>query len=208
MPEVRPKRRWWRRLLLVALVLGAATVGMHEHVVRGARSEIFAAAEVEVADCIVVPGARIFTNGEPYPLLVDRLATARELYVAGKAPCIVLSGRGGAGLADDEVAAMRRWLRDRGVPDHAMRDDPLGLRTIDTMRRCRTDFGMRSAIVVTNPFHLPRAVFLGRHAGVDVRGVEAPYGSDYSTATMWKNQGREVAARVWAWLEVFVGGAG
>jgi vancomycin permeability regulator SanA len=67
--------------------------------------------------------------------------------------------------------------------------------------------GARSAIVVTNPFHVPRSVFLGVHCGLDVRGVAAPYGSDYSTWTMWKNEGREVAARVWAWLDVFVFGA-
>ncbi|MBL8750593.1 MAG: YdcF family protein [Planctomycetes bacterium] len=204
---VPKRRRWWRRIAVGALVLTLVAGAMHEHVVRSAAHAIFTIDAVAPADCIVVPGARILPDGRPYHLLEDRLATAHELFVRGKAPCILLSGRGGAGIAEDEVASMRRWLASRGVPDAAMRDDPLGLRTIDTMRRCRTDFGMRSAIVVTNPFHVPRAVFLGEHLGLDVRGVEAPYGRDYSAGTMVRNRVREVCARIFAWCEVFLGGA-
>jgi SanA protein len=190
--------------VVAAVGLGASTAAMHEHVVRSATPAIFTVGSVPRADCIVVPGARIFADGSPYPLLEDRLRTAQELFAAGKAERILLSGHGGGGAGENEVAAMRRWLAARGVPDAAMCDDPLGLRTIDTMRRCRGEFGMRSAIVVTNPFHLPRAVFLGRHFGLDVRGVEAPWGFDYSAGTMLKNGGREVLARIFAWWEVFV----
>lgn len=197
-----PKRRRWRRLALAGLSLVVAMAAMHEHVVRSAAAAIFTIDAVPPAECIVVPGARILPDGQPYDLLEDRLAAARDLYVRGKAPCILLSGRGGGDVVEDEVGSMRRWLAARGVPQAAMRDDPLGLRTIDTMRRCRNDFGMRSAIVVTNPFHVPRAVFLGRHCGLDVRGVEAPYGHDYSFGTMLRNRGREVIARIFAWCEV------
>ena len=199
------RRRW--RWFLVALLLLLSVVAMHEHVVLSAQHRIYDAASVPRADCILVPGARIHADGQPYPLLADRLATALDLFRRGKSTQIVLSGRGGGGLAIDEVAAMRRWLAARGVPDDAMQDDALGLRTLDTMQRCGAVVGARSAIVVTNPFHVPRSVFLGVQCGLDVRGVAAPYGFDYSTWTMWRNEGREVAARVWAWLEVFVFGA-
>ena len=104
-----------------------SVVAMHEHVVRSARHRIYDAASVPRADCILVPGARIHADGQPYPLLADRLATALDLFQHGKATRIVLSGRGGGGLALDEVAAMRRWLSARGVPADAMRDDALGL---------------------------------------------------------------------------------
>ena len=203
MTAARRRRRW----LFVALGLFLSVVAMHEHVVCSAQDRIYDAASVPRADCILVPGARIHADGQPYPLLADRLATALDLFQRGKSTRIVLSGRGGGGRALDEVAAMRRWLSLRGVPADAMQDDALGLRTLDTMRRCGALMGVRSAIVVTNPFHVPRSVFLGVQCGLDVRGVAAPYGSDYSAWTMWKNEGREVAARVWAWLDVFVFGA-
>ena len=200
-------RRWRRRWLLIALgTFLLAGIAMHEHVVRSAQDRIFDPASVPPAECILVPGARIHADGQPYSLLADRLAAALDLYRRGKATRIVLSGRGGGGVAVDEVAAMRRWLAARGVPADAMQDDVLGLRTLDTMQRCGPVMGVRSAIVVTNPFHLARSVFLGVQCGLDVRGVAAPYGYDYSTWTMCKNQGREVVARVWAWLDVFVFG--
>ena len=185
----------------MVLVVGGA---MHTHVVLAASPHTFAAADVSAADCIVVPGARIHADGRPFALLADRLAAAFELWRDGKAPRILLSGRGGGGLAVDEVASMRRWLLERGVPPPALVDDPLGLRTLDTMQRCRDVFGMRSAIVVSNPFHVARCVFLARSVGLDATGVAAPYLTSYSTVTMAKNRGREVIARVRAWLDVFV----
>jgi vancomycin permeability regulator SanA len=202
----RAQRRWLRRgawVLAGVLLLCAA---MHTHVVLTASPHTFAPADAPTADCIVVPGARIHADGTPFDLLTDRLDTARHLFALGKAKCIVLSGRGGGGLDEDEVASMRRWLLARGVPAAAMVDDALGLRTLDTMRRCR-ELGMRSAIVVTNPFHIARSVFLARAVGLDASGVEAPYAHDYSLGTMAKNRGREVIARVWAWLDVFAFGA-
>ena len=184
----------------------AAIVGANLHVVLAADPFVAPAAAVLPADCIVVPGARILADGTPFSMLTDRLAAAHDLWRRGKAPRIVLSGRGGGGLAEDEVGAMRRWLLDRGVPAAALVDDPAGLRTLDTMRRCLEPLGMRSAIVVSNDFHVARAVFLGRHVGLDARGVAAPALVAYSSGTSWRNRGREVLARVRAWLDVFVFG--
>ncbi|MFN9441482.1 MAG: ElyC/SanA/YdcF family protein, partial [Planctomycetota bacterium] len=67
-----------------------------------------AVADAPAGDAIVVLGARIHADGRPYSLLVDRLVTAEDLWRHGKAPRIVLSGLGGGGVGDDEVAAMRR----------------------------------------------------------------------------------------------------
>jgi SanA protein len=200
-------RRWRRRVFVGCTGAVLLAVAMHTHVLVAASAHTSAAAEAPLADCIVVPGARIHRDGTPYDLLADRLAAAHDLFVAGRAARIVVSGRGSGELAEDEVGAMRRWLEARGVPAAAIVDDALGLRTLDTMRRCREQLGMRSAIVVTNPFHTPRAVFLARAVGLDAHGVEAPYRREYSTGTMLKNRGREIAARVWAWLDVFVFGA-
>lgn len=209
-PAARPPGRrpaFWRRCAWAIAALALAAAGMHEHVRWSAAAHVVAVADAPVCDVLVVPGARIHADGSPYDLLVDRLETARQLFAQGKAPRILLSGRGSGGLAEDEVAAMRRWLVARGVPAAALVDDGEGLRTLDTMQRCRAASGARTAIVVSNPFHTARCVFLGRHCGLEVVGVEAPYGRDYSAGTMVRNQGREVLARVVAWCDVFVFGA-
>ena len=185
-------------------MLALLAFGMHAQVLAAAANRVFAPESVPAADCILVPGARIHADGRPFGMLIDRLQAAQDLYVRGKAPRVVLSGLGGGQLATDEVAAMRRWLEDRGVPAAALVDDPAGLRTIDTMRRCRGELGMRSAIIVTNPFHVARCLFLARHCGLDAHGVEAPELFAYSTGTLVRNQGREVLARLWAWGEVYL----
>jgi len=190
--------------VLGALALLLPATAMHEHVRWSAAAFVVDAATAPRVDLLVVPGARIYPDGTPYDLLADRLAAARDLYARGVAPRILLSGRGGGGQGEDEVAAMRRWLQARAVPAAALVDDPAGLRTIDTMQRCKDVFGAASVVVVTNPFHVARAVFLGRQLGLDVRGVAAPYGHDYSLAVLGRNQGREALARVRAWLDVFV----
>jgi SanA protein len=199
--------RWRRRAVASVATVALLLLAMHMHVLAAGAWHGHAAGDVPAADAIVVPGARIHADGRPFDLLADRLATAHELFAAGKAPRLVLSGRGGGGIGVDEVAAMRRWLAARGVPAAAMVDDGDGLRTLDTMRNCRDALRLRSVIVVSNPFHVDRAVFLARSAGLDARGVAAPYRFEYSAGTMWKNRSREALARVRAWLDVFVFGA-
>lgn len=205
-PVVRAR---WRRRLVVAVVLFALCLLVpHTIVVASGGRHVLALDAVPAADCIVVPGARIHADGTPYHLLIDRLELARVLYERGRAKVLVLSGRGGGGLAVDEVGAMRRWLETRGVPATAIVDDGLGLRTIDTMRRCKVEFGMRSAIVATNGFHASRCVFLARAVGLDAVAVAATEGFAYSLGTRCKNVGREVFARVWAFGEVWFGAIG
>lgn len=206
--EKLASRRRWRRVGLAALLaLLAATAWMHQQVLAAGDGHVVAAADAPLADLIVVPGARIHPDGTPYTMLAERLDTALDLFRLGRAPQLLLSGKGGGAIDEDEVAAMRRWLAARGVPEAAMVDDPLGLRTVDTLRRCRDVYAAHAVIVVTNPFHVARAVFLGRQCGLETTGVAAPYAADYGTLTMLKQNGREVFARIWAWLDVHVLGA-
>jgi SanA protein len=206
-PAGTPRRRRWLRRWFVGVLLMASAllVSAHQHVLSSGRSRCHAVGEAPLAEAIVVPGARIHPDGTPFPMLTDRLTTALVLWRHGRAQRFVVSGRGGGGIAVDEVAAMRRWLEQRGVPAAAIVDDPLGLRTVDTMQNCRA-LGLNRVLVVSNDFHVPRAVFLAGQVGLDAHGVAAVDGYDYSATTLASNHGREVLARVWAWFEAFVFG--
>ena len=197
--------RFARVLVWLLAALSVAVWAAHRHVVSAAAPFVRGVRAAPPAACILVPGARIHADGTPFAMLTDRLEVALTLFRDGKAPEIVVSGRGGGGLALDEVGAMRRWLEARGVPPDAIRDDPRGLRTIDSIRNCRRALGMESAIVASNAFHVPRMVFLARHLELEAYGVAAPPLSSYSAAVLWRNRAREVLARVRACADVYLG---
>jgi SanA protein len=127
---------------------------------------------VPARDVAIVPGCRVHGDGRPSAALADRLATARELYLDGRVEKILASGDHRA-PEYDETNAMWRWLTERGVPSRDVFLDHAGLRTLDTMERAARVFGVMSAVVCTQEFHLPRAVFLARRAGIDAVGVAA-----------------------------------
>lgn len=185
--------------LLLLLLFAAA----HEHVLRSARPRLYPAREVPPREAILVLGARVDPGGVVSSMLADRLDTALLLFRWGKAPRILLSGDG-ANPQADEVEAMAAYLVDRGVPREALIEDREGLRTLSTMARAKGVFGLSGAIVVTNPFHVSRAVFLASHAGLDAVGVGAEPGVTYPLGTLLRNRGREIAARVRAVLDVWV----
>src|SRR5262245_4536962 len=204
MSKRRGPRRWRRNAGCTILAVGVAVAAADVHVVASANACIVAATSVAHRDAAIVPGARIHADGTPYAMLRDRLEAARALWQQGQVERILVSGRGGGAPGEDEVGAMHRWLRARGVPDAAIVDDPCGFRTLDTMDRARTVYGIATAVVVSNDFHVPRAVFLGRQLGLDVVGVAAPQLEEWATGIGLRNRGREVVARAAAWLDVFV----
>ncbi|MEC8253105.1 MAG: ElyC/SanA/YdcF family protein [Planctomycetota bacterium] len=199
----RPARRR-RRALAALLAAGIGALLLERHVVSTAAPYVTGIAGAPAAMCILVPGAKVYDDGAPCAMLVDRLAAAARLYAAGAAPVVVVSGRGGGALGEDEVGAMRRWLTARGVPPDHIVDDPDGLRTIDSIRNCKEVLGFDSAVVVSNDFHVPRMVFLGRHLGLQAYGVVAPALHTYAQGVQWRNRGREVLARLRACVDVYL----
>jgi vancomycin permeability regulator SanA len=113
----------------------------------------------------LVLGAGLRTDGRPSLLLARRLDVAAALFRRGTVDAVLVSG------ADEEPAAMRTYLVAAGVPDAKIVGDPAGFRTWDSCVRAREVYGVRSAIVVTQEFHLPRAVVLCGAAGIDAAGV-------------------------------------
>ncbi|MGI5865087.1 MAG: SanA/YdcF family protein [Myxococcales bacterium] len=172
----------------------------------GAAGRTRTADGVEPRKTALVLGAKIRAPGEPTALLADRLDTAAELLRLGKVERLLLSGDGGTGRPD-EVETMRRYLVSLGVREEALVLDRESPRTLASLIRARGIFGERSLIVVTNPFHLPRALFLAKQLGLDALGVPAKARRPVSARKRLFNSGRERVAQLRALWDVVRGRA-
>lgn len=127
-------------------------------------------ADVPPAPVALVLGAGLTRDGRPTPFLAGRLDVAAALHAAGKVRVLLVSGDNSR--ADyDEPSAMRTYLVAKGVPASAVVADYAGLDTWDSCVRAHRIFGVNRATVVTQSFHLPRAVALCRAAGIEASGV-------------------------------------
>lgn len=121
-------------------------------------------------DYIIVLGCGVIDNQYPSDRLADRLDTAIRLYEDGAAPKILLSGDH---REDDynELAVMRNYMLEYGIPDDVILCDDLGLSTNETMERAVRLYGVRSAVIVTQKYHLYRSIYLARDYGIECEGV-------------------------------------
>ena len=159
------------------------------------------AGAVPAHSTVVVFGSLV-RDGEPGDPVRGRLDTALTLYRTGHVDRIINSGNGSA-MAGDEPAVMRAYLEARGVPAAMIVDDGSGVDTAATCSGLR-DRRVRSAVLVTQDFHLGRAIALCRAAGVDATGVRAA--CDCPSATILRNHLREnLLANPRALLGVIVG---
>ena len=142
-------------------------------------------------ETIVILGCGIKDNGEPSDMLMDRLITGIALYQARVAPQILLSGDHEHDNYD-EIAVMKRVCLEAGVPQEAILCDRYGLSTYDSLVRTKTQYGIHSAIVVTQTYHLYRALYIANKTGIEAVGVDA----DIRTYRLqWYREAREVLAR-------------
>lgn len=200
-----PPSRWLRRILraslallalgLLLVVLPTAWVGTR-HLDR-----IYSdAAAVPPAPVAIVFGAAVRPDGQPSLMLADRIDAAVALYQHGKVQRILMTGDNGH--ADyDEVTAMKRYAVSKGVPAERINLDYAGFRTYDSCYRARAIFGVTKAILVTQGYHLPRALYLANAFGIDAVGLKG--GSDYYTGQEWYDA-REAAALFVTFWEVHV----
>jgi SanA protein len=195
-----------RRVLWIAagfVVAGTLLVAAANAIVLlgAGRAGHDAAAEPH-AQVALVLGSFVYPDGRVNVMLADRLAAAAALYRDHRVDRILVSGDHGR-VDYDEVNTMRRDLVRRGVPDGVIFTDHAGFDTWDSMVRARKVFEVKSAIVVTQGFHMARALWLGRRAGLEVHGLVADR-SGYGTEGK-KSQAREVLARVKAVEDVVTG---
>jgi vancomycin permeability regulator SanA len=145
-------------------------------------------------DAIMVLGAGIYGNGRPTPMLASRLDTAAALYRAGAAPVVLATGDNSR--ADyNELATMHSYEVQAGVPAADIYLDYAGFSTYESMYRARDVFGAKRILVVTQAYHLPRALHDAAALGLDATGVAAQAHQSGQT----KRDLREFAARVKDW---------
>lgn len=162
---------------------------------------IKSAQNVAKAQAAIVFGAGLWRDGSPTPVLRDRVQTATELYFAGKVDKLIMSGTM-VGYYN-EPRAMRNFAMELGVPNEAIYQDLAGLRTYDTCYRAKKLFGVEKAIVVTQRFHLPRALYVCNALGVESQGVAADLRAYRQRSQAWWNL-RELPATLVALWEVHV----
>lgn len=149
---------------------------------------------------VIVLGASVYANGNLSPILKDRVDTAYELYQAGKVKRFLLSGDHGQDNYD-EVNAMKDYLNAKGVPDEAIFLDHAGFDTYDSMYRAKIIFKVDSAIVVTQRFHLPRALYIARALDLNYIGVSADKRNYQYLESLER---REKIANIKAYWEVLI----
>jgi vancomycin permeability regulator SanA len=150
----------------------------------------------------IVFGAGLRRDGTPTPILRDRVETAAELFFSGKVEKMLMSGDNRF-MNYNEPESMRRYALSLGVPDDAIVLDYAGRRTYDTCYRAKAIFGVKDALLVTQQFHLPRALFLCNALGVKAYGVEAKNRQYWGGSLLIWNV-REQLATVGAFLDVYV----
>jgi SanA protein len=196
-----------RTLLRIAIGATAALVLLvavaNATILLGGKGSTADPAAEPHAQVALVLGAGLDPDGSPSGMLEDRLRAAAALYEDGGVDRVLASGDHGR-PGYDEVNAMRRELVRLGVPDGDVFTDHAGFDTLDSVVRARKVFGVDSAIVVTQGFHLPRALWLARRAGLTAHGLEAGAGRGYGGRGT-QARVREVVARTKAFGDVLTG---
>ena len=194
--------------LVVLAALGAVTAGPWALIEISSRSHIYDSTEgLKPATAGLVLGAsRLVRNYVANPFFRNRIEAAAALFRAGKVQYLIVSGnqaRGGRPRGGyDEPADMRAALIAEGVPAARIYRDYAGFRTLDSIVRAKEIFGQERVIVVSQPFHLSRALFLARWRGLDDDGFAA---ADVPLRFGVRTYLREVAARAAAVLDLLRG---
>lgn len=184
-------------VLLFLLIIGVTAVNLY---VRSFSKDLIYSdvKAVPQKQAILVLGAKVYSNGGLSSMLYDRAETAIDLYNQGKATRILVSGDHGRDDYD-EVNTIKNYLLSKGIPAKVIFMDHAGFDTYDSMYRARDVFEVKSVIIVTQEFHLPRAIYVSRSLGLDTVGVVAdkqPY------AGIIYNQSREIIANIKAYVDV------
>jgi SanA protein len=191
---------WLSMIILVLVILLVALPRLITF--WSTRHRVFTVESAPTRRVAIVFGAGLWRDGSPTPVLRDRVATAARLYFAGKVEKLLMSGDNSY-IEHNEPGAMRGYALELGVPDEAIVLDYAGRRTYDTCYRARSIFGLQDAILVTQSFHLPRALYLCNALGLPSIGVPADLRSYLNRSLLYWNL-REVPATLAALWDVHI----
>ncbi len=182
-------------LFLCCAILGAmAVLGVNGWVTAVGKMRILtpeAAAQLQGVDCIIVLGCQVKEDGSLSHMLHDRVRRGVELYKAGAAPKLLMSGDHGR-VEYNEVKAMKKFATDNNVPSEDVFMDHAGFSTYETMYRAKEIFQAKKVLVVTQEYHLYRSIYIGKALGLEAYGVSADY---RSYAGQFYRDCREILAR-------------
>jgi vancomycin permeability regulator SanA len=205
--------RWFRRSLIGILLLVALPLVL-DYYVDWATSDLRFSnpQQVPPKSVAIVFGAAVYRNGQLSPMLAARVQQAVEAYRLGHVHKILMTGDNSR-TDYDEVSTMKRYAIELGVPAEVIHLDYAGFSTYESCYRAREIFGVRDAIVITQGYHLPRAVYTCAHLGIEVVGLETDDRGIYPAAIMQRYVVREVFAtgkalwdvHLWQPLPTFLG---
>ncbi len=149
------------------------------------------AGELTNADCIIVLGCQVKTDGNPSDMLADRLKRGIELYKQGSAPKIIMSGDHGRKVYD-EVNTMKQVATNEGIPSSDIFMDHAGFSTYESLYRAKEIFKADKLIIVTQNYHLYRALYIAEKLGIEAYGVASDYHTYWGQSS---REAREILAR-------------
>jgi SanA protein len=204
----RAKNKKSKMLTVLSVLMAAGVLALvslfviNAYVMASSRDKIITADKAVLldADCILVLGAGVWEDGMPSHMLEDRLLQGIELYKGGASDRLLMSGDHGR-KEYDEVNVMKQFAIDRGIESSHIFMDHAGFSTYESMYRARDVFKVRKVIIVTQKYHMYRALYIAENLGLEAYGVPSDprqYGGQGS------REFREMVARVKDFFSVII----
>lgn len=210
--NMKKSRKIMLTILMVAILIIASILSVSQHIktlekdniigryqegAETASDALYKKATDFGAEAIIVPGAAILSDKTPSPVLKARLDVAVDLYNRNVARRILLTGDGDNSQDYyDEISSMLAYIKGKGIPDEDIFCDHKGYSTFESMVRAKQVFGINRAIVVSQTFHLPRAVYIGQKMDMKTRGIASDQvGPKEINRGFFRNENRELILR-------------
>ena len=181
-------------ILIVCIIAVSSVLGVNLYVTKTAGRQILSleqAQELKDVDCIIILGCLVKNGDQPSSMLQDRLTVGISLYKLGIAPKILMSGDHGT-KTYDEVNAMKKYAIDKHVNEDDIFMDHAGFSTYESMYRAKEIFGAKKVIIVTQGYHIYRAIYDAQKLGLEAYGVTSDL---HKYGKVFYNSTRETAAR-------------
>lgn len=193
---------WRTWTIAFAVILLLAFIAWPIFIVESGKKQIYSdIALVPSHEVAIVFGASVLSNGSPSDVLQDRLDVAADLFENERVRSIIVSGDNRTEQYNEPDAMAEYLIAERGVPEEAIFQDYAGRRTYDTCARAHELWGVEDALLVSQGFHLPRAIWTCEHLGVESDGISASL-QGYVKGAIF--EAREVLAIYKAFIDIYV----